>query len=327
MADTPYTEALKTRVAAKLDALHAENTTELETLKIGRFAEPRRVLHHYTTADGLLGILAKKVIYATGAPFMNDYSEVLYGITMAKNFAMAEIKKTNQLFEYNLLHMLSGLLDNIEQSHAELEIYITCFCEKRDLLSQWRGYGANGGYSLDPRPDESFQLTAPTHQHFVKILYDRELQEKLVNSYILRHAAAFREAFELDKGFSLALRLDGTPHPAVVEMNRIVTALVGDLLNLAFFFKSPTFEEESEWRLLTHRTPDSTEPLKFRSARGLICPYLEIPIHLTPSSLDSITCGPSPHGTLTKKAVKSLLGQNGLPSVSLLGSEIPLKVH
>jgi hypothetical protein len=33
------------------------------------------------------------------------------------------------------------------------DVYIACFSEKRDLLSQWRGYGANGeGYviGIDP---------------------------------------------------------------------------------------------------------------------------------------------------------------------------------
>jgi Protein of unknown function (DUF2971) len=328
MADTPYVQALRSRLVETLDLLAAECTAELQTLRIGRFAEQPSLLHHYTTADGVLGIISKKVIYATSAPFLNDVSEVLYGFTKARDALIAASKTSTHFFEQILFSTILATLTNIEEADIRLAMYVTCFCEKRDLLSQWRGYGANAGYSIDFRAAEMFKSRDATKQVFVKVLYDLATQDQLLASYINRSLKAFREVFELDTGdISLALKLDGPPHPALVEMQKFVNAFVGNLANLAIFFKSPTFAEESEWRVLTHGTVETREQLRFRSTRGLIYPYLEIPIQVTKSSLVSITAGPSPHGTLSKKSVRFFLDQNGLENVAVVGSEIPLKLH
>jgi hypothetical protein len=110
-------------------------------------------------------------------------------------------------------------------------------------------------------------------------------------------------------------------------LQKFVIALAGNLLNVVLFFKSPTFAEEREWRLLVRCDGTLRKKLKFRAGGGIIRPYLEIPISIAKSSLASITCGPSPHGALAKTAVRSLLEYHGLGEVAVLGSDVPVKLE
>ena len=203
MPDTEYIEALRARVTAALDSLAPNDRVDLQTLGIGNFAERRTSLHHYTTADGLLGIVNQRVIYATSAQFLNDYSEILYGLTMANDAILAIKQTAGGFFDHMFLNAIVNKLDRVD---IRGNFHIVCFCEKRDLLSQWRGYGANGGYSLDFHIAEMLDPKQLVGRELVKVLYDRTTQKQLIESLIQRYYRAFREVFELDKGnFSLAL--------------------------------------------------------------------------------------------------------------------------
>lgn len=131
-------------------------------------------LYHYTNEKGLHGILENQCIWATHYKFMNDYSEIilfrekliefLYPSTLyfieklipkypnSKEIISAQggldvlVKRENKVFVdfcYNALKL----------NH---EIYITSFCKenadeyikKNGLLSQWRGYGGDGGFAI-----------------------------------------------------------------------------------------------------------------------------------------------------------------------------------
>src|SRR2546423_10494745 len=43
-----------------------------------------RLLYHYTSADGLLGMLQGRQLWATNVRFMNDTSELAYGIRLVR---------------------------------------------------------------------------------------------------------------------------------------------------------------------------------------------------------------------------------------------------
>src|SRR5712671_6860096 len=46
--------------------------------------DPPRLLYHYTSADGLLGMLEGRQLWATNVRFMNDTSELGYGIGLVR---------------------------------------------------------------------------------------------------------------------------------------------------------------------------------------------------------------------------------------------------
>jgi hypothetical protein len=113
---------------------------------------PSRTLFHYTNADGLKGIIEKNELWATSAYFLNDSAEITYGYGLLDE-ALKDWISANPLPEESLslglalkLQKAFGL-DRLKRNVIE-PIYLACFCEDDNLLSQWRAYGQSGGYSL-----------------------------------------------------------------------------------------------------------------------------------------------------------------------------------
>jgi len=138
-------------------------------------------LHHYTTGGGLAGILASNTLWATHFSDLNDSSEVKLIQAPLKEALTARCKRL--VIEHqprNLAHMnnvrkLGGpekVADNLAQGlvNALYQVtfesdeekrfgapFITSFCSHaadqpyergHGLLSQWRGYGRDGGYCI-----------------------------------------------------------------------------------------------------------------------------------------------------------------------------------
>jgi hypothetical protein len=95
-------------------------------------------LYHYTTADGLQGIVRHKAIWASDYRFMNDAKEFHHGLEIFQ-----EVLKS-----YRPTPRMSEIVDIIRnyKPGPDFCVLIASFCEERDLLSQWRGY--NGGQPM-----------------------------------------------------------------------------------------------------------------------------------------------------------------------------------
>ena len=132
-------------------------------------------LYHYTTLEGLLGIINTQTLWATHGRFLNDSSElVLFKDKLIDLRVPIEKEKLKRLCEQNedaqkFIDQNGGLDQfsrkcaevKVETAYADLEeigeFYIFSFCgedknnsyvNRNGLLSQWRGYGAGGGYAL-----------------------------------------------------------------------------------------------------------------------------------------------------------------------------------
>ncbi|MCX7110673.1 MAG: hypothetical protein NTX45_11215 [Proteobacteria bacterium] len=132
-----------------------------------KVSEVHSTLYHYTTLQGLFGIIETKCLWATHYKFLNDYSEIkrfrknliefLYPIVLdhykkaIPQFPQSEvIISANGGLDAVVKHDTEALVDLSYDSLGD-EIYITSFCgehaddyiNKNGLLSQWRAYGYN----------------------------------------------------------------------------------------------------------------------------------------------------------------------------------------
>jgi len=115
------------------------------------------ILYHYTTQQGLLGILHSKAMWLSNLHYLNDTSEFIYSINLAKKYIEERIKlleRTGLLSPPPALgsspnhHNLYGHLDILDDFNA-IPIYICSFSREGDQLGQWRGYCNNGsGFSI-----------------------------------------------------------------------------------------------------------------------------------------------------------------------------------
>jgi hypothetical protein len=302
---------------------------------------PKGMLFHYTSAEGLKGIIEKNELWATSAYYLNDSTEITYGYALLKEVLddwMAEnLRDENSLslgiardfqrsFGVDLLNM--GIVQ---------PIYLACFCEEDNLLSQWRTYGQSGGYSL------GFRLPAPelfTGQGFkpepntftskwVKVDYDRNEQVRKCRALLDPLLAIFD-----DRETAQAMATIGA-HPLLgyAVLRRIIVDI---LMEEIVGFKNPAFEIEQEWRVVVRQrelTKQGTDdggktltPVHFRSSKGMLVPYVKI-IPTDPAKKLPIACvrsGPTLDKNKAGMAVCMMLEANGFPSVPVEGSHIPV---
>lgn len=124
---------------------------------------------HYTTGVVLHGIVTSKTLWASHTSFLNDSEEVIGFCNRVLPKLLQEPYERHrrevgqEFFPYSFGYCLSTIVDayRIAETTAQ-DHYVLSFCttddpwvSKNGLLSQWRGYGQNGGYLLNPALDEN----------------------------------------------------------------------------------------------------------------------------------------------------------------------------
>jgi hypothetical protein len=155
-----------------------------------------------------------------------------------------------------------------------IRVYAACFCEKGDLLSQWRGYTDTAdGYAIGV-PIGALDVGIPD-RIATKAFYDRKEQVDFLH-------AAIRD-YDL-------LR---SPLRARPELTDLHSSLIICLLIAMLHFKDEAFREELEWRVITWAEPGNmlqARKPKYRPVRGNVVPYLELTFK--PAAITTVILAP-----------------------------------
>jgi hypothetical protein len=277
-------------------------------------SNPPESLYHYTSQQGLIGVVTKHVLWATDIRYLNDSSEYSYGEEIVKKVvsrrrkgARGDLKKFYEDF------------DAVEDMFSQTRFFITSLTENGNLLSQWRGYTPNGnGFSLGFSVEKLKEVLGKRGEFsLVRCVYAQAEQERLVNQAIDLAIEEWKHRDEPSPrvGNSVQIRV----HPPVTL--RVFCSF------LAPVFKSNTFSEEKEWRLVL--TQNDPSKFKFRSGQSMITPYIEVNLLADPDEpesmpLSEVIIGPTPHHDLAKLAVQTLLESQYLRAWITL-SDIPFR--
>jgi Protein of unknown function (DUF2971) len=283
------------------------------------------LLYHYTTADGLIGIINSRKMWASNISYLNDSSELSYASGLVRAVLFNKKDHTDS-------EVLREFIDRAEFTFNEFDwlsdVYITCFCEDGDLLSQWRGYGAmGGGYAIGFEAkllEDCTPLREASTLRLRRAMYDENVQVDFIKTTI-------------NETCDLLLRIVNAIIPYNVRAIRDVIArfcgfLWDALSEFLFCFKHPTFAEEKEWRL-AYKTSDYTyvDLVKFRGSRGSIIPYIELDLSLTHQTettrlpINNIIHGPTLNPLLTEKSLRLLLMNKCVPLPEISSSSVPFR--
>jgi len=293
-----------------------------------RVSERRQYVYHYTTGEGLKGIVESKSLWATGAYYLNDTSEIEYGCRLAARVLEESFAAAETAFAGAVLREAHTILSDPAQREVRTTtLYVACFCEGDNLLSQWRTYSRSGGFALGFRVADLERLQPePTTVSLRKVLYAKEDQIKLVRDLIGAAITVLRDD-DVVRGPNNWVSISGS-----IEAGGEVARM---LLSAITCFKAPDFAEEHEWRLVcqpfhadeSERIEAVRQIARFRaSSRGLV-PYIQLtypPMHPSAGTLpiDSVRFGPTQAPDLAKCVTRMLLDANGLRSAKVDGSEI-----
>lgn len=266
-------------------------------------------LFHYTDLSGLQGILQNHDLWLTNSRFSNDSEEMTYGCNVADKVLTAAFK-LDPTSAY--LSRLRELIDKPEG------VYVCCFCEKDNLLSQWRSYGANGtGVSLQFDPNGFSYLAGPDCPSGLlrlwKVFYPTEKQEDIVQKAI---------------DFFGPLSPSQQPGRSVEDCARQATDAIQFFIPT---FKNNDFNEEKEWRLIFTPSSSTTVPLRFRVSRNILVPFYslkELGGNLGSAwrlPIKALRIGPSANKQLNVESSRLLLEQNGYAGLSVVASDTPYR--
>lgn len=216
------------------------------------------ILYHYTSAEGLLGIVSNNVLRASDALYMNDASELEYAKALIQEVVEAKLIAgcTDRGHEF----LTRCARDNFSIL-AMLQPYLACFCQNGDLLSQWRAYaGRGGGYAIGfdagPLGRPSLSLTGTTDATLLSVEYARPTQRSLIEERVDSICRALDECS------------DENP---TVDMIPVACMLFRETLaDLVWSFKHAAFQEEREWRLVCLRDRRFAGQFDFRSGHGFL---------------------------------------------------------
>lgn len=267
-------------------------------------------LFHYTDLNGLKGILKQRGFWLSHTSSLNDPSELKYGKELVLKLLDEQIldeDDTDMRSFYNSIKVSVSAF-----GMAMHEIFIACFCESGNLLSQWRAYSnQGGGYSLGFNLSNSSRiwydkgsLQDGIKPLLRKVIYDPELQKELVLNYLI----LIKEGYEQGIRGIIDDRMDRNHHAAVMG-----SQASNMLLDFVMSFKNPAFSEEKEWRLI-HVTLDNDQPekLQFREGKNGLIPYKQSYLYNSEEEshqfpLSSICLGPSIEPESQKKAIRLYL--------------------
>lgn len=131
--------------------------------------EDTHLLWHYTSANGLLGILESGAIWASDLRFLNDSSEnrrmkellmqhletrgegEYDAFNMWLEALAAGGQPESHVYKRVSRHEYEDRLTEIKEAlreYKQSEIFVACFSAESDSLGQWRAYGKNPSYAI-----------------------------------------------------------------------------------------------------------------------------------------------------------------------------------
>lgn len=277
--------------------------------------KPDGLLYHYTSVSGLLGIVKSKSIWATHVAFLNDSSEFTHAIALMRSTIKKRKKDANSIekgFYDNLLDALNILSEDM----SGFNMFVCSFSENGDVLSQWRGYCPNGGYSIgfDFR---YLERAIRAHKFTVKIgkcIYNKSEHEQIISEILAKTIDSYKK-------YVNRLRKDKSQ----INADFYFKDFIAPLLRIAPFIKNISFREEQEWRMIASVTDN--DKVEFREGVNWIIPYyrLELPVNDDILDINQIIIGPAVQAEIAILSLKSLLKKDKVRYKNIIKSKIPFR--
>ena len=283
------------------------------------------VLFHYTSAVGLIGIVQDEVLWATDAEFLSDAQELRFG---REDLRRALLERADELCppgsdegssDGSRATVMRSAADHLKPGGPFLRkqehvVYVACFCEDGDLLSQWRGYGSPGGYAIgfraaslrEIRPldlGDSGEIAAtalPLPVRLVQVRYGPPAAERMIQQ-VLRDIAPKPVG---SPGVGGWVRAQSLVLPALAKI------------------KHEAFSEEKEWRLMVVGSR-GFEEVSFRSGNLGAIPYVKLTIPV--SAVVKVVVGPGREQLVRLRGVERLLSEHSLDHTAIQPSKAPFR--
>jgi len=278
-------------------------------------------LFHYTDINGLNGLIETDALQASNVLFMNDSSEVFHSLDFITSCLEERFPDNASLApaQFTVKIMFEQFIEHAENF---AKAYVSCFCKKDDLLSQWRAYGdGQTCYSAKFSTRPFIAHSRPT-TFLGPVEYDPRKKRDWANKLIEGALRTFAK-FDIDEA-----PLTGD------TLTELIKYFSFPFMASALFMKHEAFKEEGEWRLVHFPSMQDGDPapIEFKTRAGIVVPYVDLRVQNGDGSdsilpLTQVLIGPSSSADMAKRGLLELLSKGQHSDVVVIVSETPLRLE
>lgn len=270
-------------------------------------------LFHYTSLNGLRGIIDSRSIWLTRAAFLNDRTELKHAIEIFQE--EAEYAASGNHYDddaVGIIRLAARQLISFENTN----ICLASFCEDGDLLSQWRGYGNQGnGVAIGFNGSILAKANDNGWAKLVKCIYKPEVKKLIIRDLITAlHDSYCKARIDLQEEY-----LSNLKRNVVGFFNTV-------FLQIAPALKDEGFQEEQEWRIVTLPRSILDPNFKANLSNERVMQYYDYHLNREPSEfISSLTVGPNSLQSLMPDAIQSYARMRGTAIGNIVFSRIPYR--
>jgi hypothetical protein len=286
---------------------------------------PRKLpnaLHHYTGAAGFHAIIKEQKMRATHISYLNDSSEYFHAIDLMRE-AIQSLKGTaNKKIPQAPLEVMSAVLTTLDQQTMP-PVFVTCFSEAKNELSQWRSYGnGEGGIALEMDAIKLGYTATAKGWEIHPVEYNLDRQSELIRAIVSRGCTTAEKLLHEKSGKDAPPRME-----AWVKQYMYHAAYFAPL------FKNAAFSQEREWRIIKWGIDPETlavdvggNTLRLRTMLDLTCEVETAGTRKRLLPITQVMIGPTPHTNLVRQAVQHHLQLHQCYGVTIEAANIPYRV-
>lgn len=224
---------------------------------------------HYTSMSTFWNIVQSDLMYATHVRFSNDNEEYKLGQSIIEEVLSHKTKETQ-------------------------DVYMICFCTKRDLLSQWRDYGRGGVcLGMDLTGEEFYTIQ---NNNLARGLNEKDNSNKYK---IPSHGAIEEKEHVYQYAKALKVYYIGKNHSGIEKkykkINKMLTSseIPKDkyMRTMIPYIKHSGFKEEKEARLIFQVSPDdSIYQINYMESSSIKKPYIKVEFGEIAEKQQSVRC-------------------------------------
>lgn len=277
-------------------------------------------LYHYCSTESFYSIVTNATLRLSSLTMSNDSMEGKWALEVANEVCMNEIHPDYRQF----------VIDEMSKIPDSVGCVGLCLSEKRDLLSQWRGYSSNGsGVCIGISRESLIEMkgidnSVDPQLEIQKIIYDINAQKDILRPLICDSKKYIEDEFlDIRRRIEYIDRLNNI---SVMEKTnvyiknilseaRLKVAMMG-LFPFLFKLKTEAFHEEAEWRVLKFIFDNNYEGCKFKPTERKVVPFVDV--NLSSASkpfISELILGPK-HETPIH-IMQGFLKENGFPDVKI----------
>ncbi|MBR5888854.1 MAG: DUF2971 domain-containing protein [Akkermansia sp.] len=275
-----------------------------------------KTIFHYTSADGLSGILSNAQLWFTRWDSLNDTSEHRYIHSLIKT-CLDELNLDDSYTKY--LHALNETFLSFKQDNANIQIdkniYLASFSSNGDSVPMWTYYtksAQNNGYCIGFDSNFLRESFNETNFSIAPVIYSENIQKEIIINFIKILYSIFEHIQNEAEHANYA-------RACFQDYFEYFSTKIG------CFFKLPEFQHEQEIRIqirIDSKQAIEKNEIKIRTSNGLLIPYISIPIKK--ESITEITSSPTLEASAAYNGIRTAATLYGY-SVDIKHSKLPLR--